>query len=443
MEEDTIEDQKDEDDDDRKESDPFGFRSADECSSSEHDSLPKVISIISAQISVNEKSFHAIHRCLSACLVGLLFLMLCCDVLRTSKKRERNPRQRHYLSRHLSCQSCLPIPVYFIYLGVCKTQPMYTHQAISVARKKSGQKTCTMASADTLPHKKEADDDADMFDDATDGPASSTEDGNNNATTTETHEKSVQKQLASNPPPAALPAGWFLKPSQINAPGNYYYFNQDTGECCWELPATASSTSSAVAAEALDLNATALAAAAAVKSILKRAEPTAAETTTTSTTKSSTDTNSKATKSSSSSRKKQKTDDREKHREKHHHHSSSPKEVRVLHILKKHKDSRRPASWRNPKITDTKQKAISDLHELLSILSESSSNPKELRATFEELAKTESDCSSAKRGGDLGFFGRKKMQPAFEKASFGLRVGELTREVVDTSSGVHIILRLA
>ncbi len=310
-----------------------------------------------------------------------------------------------------------------------------------------------MASADTLPHNKEADDDADMFDDATDGPASSIEGGgnNNNTTaTTDTNEKSVQKQLASNPPPAALPTGWFLKPSQINAPGNYYYFNQDTGECCWELPATAAASSTSVASEAVSqesLNATALAAAAAVKSILKRAEPTAAETntTTSSTTKSSADTTSKVAKSSSSSRKKQKTDDREKHREKHHHHSSSssPKEVRVLHILKKHKDSRRPASWRNPKITDTKQKAISDLHELLSILSESSSNPKELRATFEELAKTESDCSSAKRGGDLGFFGRKKMQPAFEKASFGLRVGELTRDVVDTSSGVHIILRLA
>lgn len=299
-----------------------------------------------------------------------------------------------------------------------------------------------MASADTLPHNKEADDDADMFEDATDGPASSIEGGNNNTSVTDTNEKTVQKQLASNPPPAALPTGWYLKPSQINAPGNYYYFNQDTGECCWELPASASSTSAAEAVSQESLNATALAAAAAVKSILKRAEPTAAETNTTFTTKSSADTNSKVAKSSS--RKKQKTDDREKHREKHHSSSSSsPKEVRVLHILKKHKDSRRPASWRNPKITDTKQKAISDLHELLSILSESSSNPKELRATFEELAKTESDCSSAKRGGDLGFFGRKKMQPAFEKASFGLRVGELTRDVVDTSSGVHIILRLA
>jgi NIMA-interacting peptidyl-prolyl cis-trans isomerase 1 len=35
-----------------------------------------------------------------------------------------------------------------------------------------------------------------------------------------------------------------------------------------------------------------------------------------------------------------------------------------------------------------------------------------------------------------------KMQPAFEKASFGLKKGELS-DIVDTSSGVHIILRLA
>jgi NIMA-interacting peptidyl-prolyl cis-trans isomerase 1 len=121
-----------------------------------------------------------------------------------------------------------------------------------------------------------------------------------------------------------------------------------------------------------------------------------------------------------------------------------------LHILKKHKDSRRPSSWRVPKITINKEKAREELQELLSILHESL-NPatseeeeedlSELRATFEELAKTESDCSSAKKGGDLGWFGRKKMQPAFEEASFSLQVGELS-DIVDTSSGLHILLRL-
>jgi NIMA-interacting peptidyl-prolyl cis-trans isomerase 1 len=122
--------------------------------------------------------------------------------------------------------------------------------------------------------------------------------------------------------------------------------------------------------------------------------------------------------------------------------SKTPKEVRVLHILKKHKDSRRPSSWRNPKITHTKEQAHEELQGLLEILQDEIDNPKELRATFEELARTESDCSSAKRGGDLGFFGRKKMQPAFEEASFGLQKGELTKNVVDTSSGSHIILRI-
>jgi len=33
------------------------------------------------------------------------------------------------------------------------------------------------------------------------------------------------------------------------------------------------------------------------------------------------------------------------------------------------------------------------------------------------------------------------MQPAFEKASFALKIGQLS-EIVETSSGVHVILRL-
>jgi len=115
--------------------------------------------------------------------------------------------------------------------------------------------------------------------------------------------------------------------------------------------------------------------------------------------------------------------------------------VRVLHILKKHRGSRRPSSWRSSKITISKETACAELEELLKILHESVSDPKELRATFGELARTESDCNTAKRGGDVGYFGRKKMQPAFEKASFGLEVGDLS-EIVETSSGMHLILRL-
>lgn len=90
----------------------------------------------------------------------------------------------------------------------------------------------------------------------------------------------------------------------------------------------------------------------------------------------------------------------------------------------------------------TLEEAKSELESLLEILQEEQGNFHELRATFEELARTESDCSSAKRGGDLGFFGRRKMQPPFEEASFALKIGELTQQVVETSSGVHLILRI-
>jgi peptidyl-prolyl cis-trans isomerase NIMA-interacting 1 len=59
-----------------------------------------------------------------------------------------------------------------------------------------------------------------------------------------------------------------------------------------------------------------------------------------------------------------------------------------------------------------------------------------------ELAGTESDCGSAKKSGDLGFFGRGEMQPEFENAAFGLRVGEMS-DVVATQSGLHLIERVA
>ncbi len=63
-------------------------------------------------------------------------------------------------------------------------------------------------------------------------------------------------------------------------------------------------------------------------------------------------------------------------------------------------------------------------------------------ADFAEVASKESDCSSARRGGDLGEFGRGQMQRPFEEATYALKVGELSG-TVDTDSGVHIILRTA
>ncbi|KAG0416051.1 hypothetical protein HPB47_006762 [Ixodes persulcatus] len=110
-------------------------------------------------------------------------------------------------------------------------------------------------------------------------------------------------------------------------------------------------------------------------------------------------------------------------------------QVWCSHLLVKHRDSRRPSSWREEKVTRSKEEAL----DIIKGYREQIASGK---ATFEELATQFSDCSSAKNKGDLGTFGRGAMQKPFEEAAFALNVGELS-EPVFTDSGVHLILRTA
>jgi len=60
-------------------------------------------------------------------------------------------------------------------------------------------------------------------------------------------------------------------------------------------------------------------------------------------------------------------------------------------------------------------------------------------ADFVEMAKAKSTGPSGPRGGDLGFFERKSMVPAFAEAAFAMKAGEITKTAVKTEFGWHII----
>ncbi|KAJ1486923.1 hypothetical protein T484DRAFT_1618378 [Baffinella frigidus] len=112
----------------------------------------------------------------------------------------------------------------------------------------------------------------------------------------------------------------------------------------------------------------------------------------------------------------------------------------ALHILVKHQKSRRTSSWKDKegKVSPRARQATAAVQTLRDKLA--GLEGKALRAEFANVARRESDCSSAVKGGDLETFRRGAMQPPFDKAAFALKVGEMS-EVIETDSGSHIILR--
>lgn len=115
-------------------------------------------------------------------------------------------------------------------------------------------------------------------------------------------------------------------------------------------------------------------------------------------------------------------------------------EIHCLHILRKHVGSRKPKSRGGQPVTCSQEEAEEYLEEIgVQLIG---LPPAELRKQFSALAKTESDCASAAKGGDVGRFKRGQRQKPFEDAAFALGICEMS-DIVNTDSGVHLILRVA
>ena len=112
-------------------------------------------------------------------------------------------------------------------------------------------------------------------------------------------------------------------------------------------------------------------------------------------------------------------------------------DIRVSHILIKadYEDGADEETIENAK-KEAREKAEDLIKKLEKI------DKKNLKKEFAELAKKNSDDEgSASKGGDVDFFNKGEMDSSFEKASYDLKVGEYTKEPVESAYGYHIILK--
>ena len=108
--------------------------------------------------------------------------------------------------------------------------------------------------------------------------------------------------------------------------------------------------------------------------------------------------------------------------DKHKSEFTQPEQVRARHILIKV-----PAGADKKKWEEARKKALEIRAKLLK------------GESFSKLAEKYSDDPGSKaRGGDLGYFGKGRMVPEFEKAAFSLKKGEISQPV-KTTFGYHII----
>ena len=118
--------------------------------------------------------------------------------------------------------------------------------------------------------------------------------------------------------------------------------------------------------------------------------------------------------------------------------TETKEKVKASHILVAYQGAEKA----DENITRTKEEAKIKADRILIELQAAQSGTGADTATgsvlFGSFAEKYSDGPSGKHGGQLGFFEKGKMTPAFEETAFNLVVGEIS-EVIETSFGYHII----
>ncbi|MGH9661601.1 MAG: foldase protein PrsA, partial [Bryobacteraceae bacterium] len=103
--------------------------------------------------------------------------------------------------------------------------------------------------------------------------------------------------------------------------------------------------------------------------------------------------------------------------------------VRARHILIRVKGSPMPAAAGKPELSD--EEALAKANQVRARIQGGED--------FASAARIESDdTTNNAQGGDLGFFGRGQMVPAFDQAAFAAKAGEVS-EPVKTQFGYHLI----
>lgn len=117
-----------------------------------------------------------------------------------------------------------------------------------------------------------------------------------------------------------------------------------------------------------------------------------------------------------------------------------PSEVKLLHVLKKHTGSREPVCRKGQPVKATKSRAQLGLTNMRRRLATNTGAA--LQVAFTEVAREQSDCETALKGGSLGMVSQGYLDPALEEVAFSLAPGELS-EICESPDGLHLILRVA